>query len=82
MPRSFPSATPTVTPLVAATDIQKRIGTTPVLRGVTMAADEGEAVAVTGPSGSGKSTFLAVLAVLTSWDSGTLELNGTSVPSC
>ncbi len=45
-------------------------GPTQALRGVAMAVDEGEILAVTGPSGCGKSTLLHCLAGITRPDAG------------
>ena len=51
-------------------------GTTPVLKGVTMAASEGEITAIIGPNAAGKSTLLKCIAgVLKS--GGNIYLNGT-----
>jgi putative ABC transport system ATP-binding protein len=46
------------------------------LRGVSLAVERGELVAVTGPSGSGKSTLLACLAGLDEPDGGAVTIDG------
>jgi len=52
----------------------------PVLDGVSLQIGENESIAVTGPSGSGKTTLLNILGTLDRPDSGTVILNGMSVP--
>ena len=46
------------------------------LQGVTLEAEGGETIAITGPSGSGKSTLLSCLAGLDEPDGGTVHVAG------
>jgi lipoprotein-releasing system ATP-binding protein len=50
-----------------------------VLRGLDLAVEQGEMVAVVGASGVGKSTLLHVLGGLDSLDSGSVRIGGTDV---
>jgi predicted ABC-type transport system involved in lysophospholipase L1 biosynthesis ATPase subunit len=67
-------------PRVEARDVRKsyRIGAreVAVLRGVTLAAEAGEALAVLGASGAGKSTLLNVLGALDPPTGGTVRCAG------
>lgn len=59
-------------------DYLTRSGPLPVLRGVTLSLDRGDALAVMGPSGSGKSTLLHILGTLDTPTSGTVMLENTN----
>ncbi len=50
-----------------------------VLRGVDLALERGETVALTGESGSGKSTLLHLIAGLDGADGGEIVLDGTAI---
>jgi len=51
-------------------------GDLPILSGVSLTLDRGEAIAIMGPSGSGKSTLLYILGALEPPTSGTVMLDG------
>jgi lipoprotein-releasing system ATP-binding protein len=57
-------------------DYPTRSGPLSVLRGIDLAMERGEALAVTGPSGSGKSTLLHILGTLDSPTAGSVRLEG------
>ena len=55
-------------PVIVAQNLYKRYeGFPPVLRGVNIAVEPGEMVAIMGPSGCGKSTMLHVRRTRAAW---------------
>jgi len=63
-------------PIIRVSGLHKRFGPLPVLRGIDLEVQAGEAVCIIGPSGSGKSTFLRCLNFLEEPEAGVVELDG------
>ena len=57
-------------------NIHKRFGALDVLRGVDIAVEQGDVVAILGPSGSGKTTLLRCINFLETADSGEMIFDG------
>ena len=62
-----------------ARGLVKRYGDREALRGVDLAADPGELVAIIGPNGAGKTTLLSILAGILEPDGGELGVDGGAV---
>lgn len=65
---------PASEPLIVLKDIHKSFGTNKVLAGISLEAQEGEAVCLIGPSGSGKSTLLRCMNGLVRPDQGSVRV--------
>jgi ABC-2 type transport system ATP-binding protein len=64
---------------VRARGLVKKYGSREALRGVDLAADPGELVAIIGPNGAGKTTLLSILAGILKPDAGELGIDGGAV---
>lgn len=60
-------------------DLYKRFGDNEVLRGISLALNEGETKVIIGPSGTGKSTILNCINMLIPPDSGQIWLDGEEI---
>jgi NitT/TauT family transport system ATP-binding protein len=68
----------TTVPEVLFKGVTKRFaaGAKPVLEGIDLTVERGEFVSIIGPSGCGKSTLLKLVAGLSPWTGGEVEVNG------
>jgi polar amino acid transport system ATP-binding protein len=66
-------------PAVLIDDVHKSYGSLEVLKGVSLAVEPGQVVALIGRSGSGKSTLLRCVNGLEAFQSGRIEVAGHSV---
>ena len=60
-------------------DVHKRFGNNEVLRGVSLAADAGDVIAIIGSSGSGKSTLLRCINMLERPNAGRITVAGEAL---
>lgn len=65
--------------MIEVSDIHKRFERLEVLRGISLAIDDSEVVAIVGPSGAGKTTLLQIMGSLERPDSGTVRIDGTDL---
>jgi ABC-type histidine transport system ATPase subunit len=63
-------------PALSVEGLRKSFGATPVLRGVSLTAADGDVVAIVGASGSGKSTLLRCVNLLEIPDAGEVRVEG------
>jgi len=68
-----------VQPAVVVSGIHKNFGALEVLHGVSLAANEGEVVAILGSSGSGKSTLLRCINMLEVPNAGSVSIMGEEI---
>jgi len=66
-------------PAIEVEDLHKRFGSLEVLKGVSLAAREGDVIAAIGSSGSGKSTMLRCINLLEMPDAGTIRVAGETI---
>ena len=67
-------------PLVVMKDVNKHYGDLHVLQDINLTVDKGEVVVVIGPSGSGKSTLIRTINRLETIGSGTITIDGVTLP--
>jgi polar amino acid transport system ATP-binding protein len=68
-------------PIVQIENVVKRFGPIEVLKGVSLAVEAGQVVAIIGRSGSGKSTLLRCLNGLETINEGSIEIAGHKLDS-
>jgi len=71
--------TPSVTPAIRMTGIDKSFGPVQANRGASLQVQPGEIHALVGENGAGKSTLMKILGGLQRPDAGTMEVNGRDV---
>jgi glutamate transport system ATP-binding protein len=67
-------------PLVVLKDVNKHYGDLHVLKEINLEIGKGEVVIVIGPSGSGKSTLCRAINRLETIESGTITIDGKTLP--
>nr|WP_315479136.1 ABC transporter ATP-binding protein [uncultured Rhodoferax sp.] len=73
------SATPHQTPALELRDLRKSFGKSEIIRGVNLAVQAGERVAIIGPNGAGKSTLFNLISGRFEPSSGDVLLSGQRI---
>ncbi len=71
---------PTSSPIILCKNVVKKFGDFAALNGASLKITAGEVVCIIGPSGSGKSTILRTLNGLETFESGSIVIDGISLP--
>jgi polar amino acid transport system ATP-binding protein len=79
MPTDPSAKLATEAPIVAIQGLRKRFGSNEVLKGVDLAVQPGEVIAIIGKSGSGKSTLLRCINGLEVFQEGSLQVQGLAL---
>jgi glutamate transport system ATP-binding protein len=69
------------TPMVSLRGVNKHFGALHVLKDINLDVQRGEVIVILGPSGSGKSTLCRTINRLETVDSGTVAVDGVSLPA-
>ena|SRR6266702_3120540 len=67
--------------LLSFSNVAKSYGNVAVLRGISLAVNSGEVVALVGENGAGKSTLMRIMAGLIRPSTGLVTLAGSTAPS-
>jgi glutamate transport system ATP-binding protein len=79
-PRRDADARPTGQPIVEIENVNKHFGDLHVLKDINLTVGRGDVIVVLGPSGSGKSTLCRTINRLESFESGSITIDGTTLP--
>jgi simple sugar transport system ATP-binding protein len=80
MTMTGPPGASTAVPVVEATGIHKRFGSTQALRGIDLALRPGRCLGLVGRNGAGKSTLVSILSGIYPADAGEVRLYGAPAP--
>jgi branched-chain amino acid transport system ATP-binding protein len=72
-------STPSSSPILELKDLRKSFGKTEIIRGVNLAVNAGERIAVIGPNGAGKSTLFNLISGRFDATSGDMLLKGQRI---
>ena len=68
-----------IVPALELRDVRKQFGSVEIIRGVNLAVNKGERLAIIGPNGAGKSTLFNLISGRFGVSSGEISLNGQAI---